>query len=51
MSTASRDRGYVLTYELDGNLLVVQKIGALENDTKRTLADLLSNSIVYTDDI
>ena len=36
------------TYEFDGDLLVVQKVGALENDTKRTLTDLLAHTIVDT---
>ena len=39
------------TYEFDGNLLVVQKIRSFENDTKRTLSDLLADSVVDTDDI
>lgn len=35
-----------LAYEFDGHLLVVQQIGAFEDDTKRTLSDLLANTIV-----
>ena len=39
------------TYEFDGNLLVVEEVGTLKDDTERTLSDLLSHSVVYTDDV
>lgn len=39
------------TYKLDRNLLVVQQIGALKDDTKGTLANFLANAVVNTDDI
>lgn len=39
------------TYKLDGNLLVVQQVGALENDTERALANLLADAVVHADDI
>ena len=39
------------TYKFDGHLLVVEQIGAFENDTKGALADLLAYSVVDTDDI
>lgn len=32
--------------ELDGNLLLVKQVGALENDAEAALADLLSDAIV-----
>lgn len=37
-----------MTYEFDGHLLVVQKVGALEDDTERTFTDLLADTIVDT---
>lgn len=36
------------THEFDGHLLVIKKVGTLENDTKGTLSDLLSNAVVDT---
>jgi hypothetical protein len=39
------------THEFDGDLLIVQQIGPLENNAKRTLSNFLSYSIVYADDI
>lgn len=36
------------THEFDCYLLVVQEVGALENDTKRTLTDLLAHTVVDT---
>ena len=40
-----------MTYKLDGDLLVVEEIGSLKDDTKRALANLLPHSIVHTYDI
>jgi len=37
-----------ITYEFNGHLLVVQKVGALEDDTERTLTDLLAYAVVDT---
>lgn len=37
-----------MTYEFDGHLLVVQKVGALEDDTERTFTDLLAHAVVDT---
>ena len=39
------------THKLDGNLLVVQEIGAFEYDAERTLADLLADAVVDAYDI
>ena len=39
------------TYEFDGDLLVVQQVGAFEYDTKGALSNLLPDAIVHTDDI
>lgn len=39
------------THKLNGNLGVIQQIGALENDTKRALSNLLADAIVDADDI
>lgn len=44
------DRRWV-THKLDCDLLVVQQIRSLEQDTERTLADLLSHAIMHTDDV
>lgn len=38
-------------FEFDGNLLVVQEVGALEDDTERTLANLLSHPVVDAHDV
>ena len=35
-------------YEFDGDLLVVQEVGALENDTKGAFTDLLAHTVVDT---
>ena len=35
-----------LTYKLDSHLLIIQEIGALENNTKRPFTNLLSHSVV-----
>lgn len=34
------------TYEFDRHLLVIEEIGALKNDTERSLTDLLADSVV-----
>lgn len=39
------------SYKFDGDLLIVEQVGALEYYTKGPLADLLANSIVYSNDI
>ena len=36
------------THEFDGDLLVIQKIGTFENNTKGSLSDFLSDAIVDT---
>jgi len=35
-------------YKFYGNLLVVEEVGTLENDTKGAFANLLSNAVVDT---
>ena len=40
-----------LTYKLDSHLLIIQEIGALENNTKRPFTNLLSHSVVDTHNI
>lgn len=40
-----------VTYEFDGDLLVVQQIGSLEDDTKGTLANLLPHPVMDANDI
>lgn len=44
----TRYKGTASTHKFDGHLLVVQEVGALKNDTKRTLADLLTHTVVDT---
>lgn len=44
-------KGLGETYEFDGDLLVVQQVGAFEYDTKGALSNLLPDAIVHTDDI
>lgn len=44
-------RKAMATHKLDGDLLIVQQVGALEDDTKRTLANLLPNPVVHTDNV
>jgi hypothetical protein len=44
------DKG-TTTYEFDGDLLVVQEVGALENDTERTLSNLLPDPVMDADDV
>lgn len=39
------------TYEFDGDLLVVQQVGSLEDDTKGTLANLLPHPVMDADDV
>jgi len=39
------------THEFNGDLGVVQQIGALEDDTERTLADLLADAVMHADDV
>ena len=39
------------TYKFDGNLLVVEEVGALKDDAKRTLANLFGYSIVDAIDV
>lgn len=52
ISDAARfQREMVATYEFDSDLLIVQEICAFENDTKRSLSDLLSNPVMNTDDV
>ena len=38
-------------YEFDSNLLVVQQVDALENNTKGSFADLLANPVMNTNDV
>lgn len=40
-----------VTYKFDGDLGVIEQIVAFEDDTKRTLADFLPNTVVDTYDI
>lgn len=42
-----RQRGRV-TYEFDGDLLVVQEVGAFKDDTKGAFTDLLAHTVVDT---
>ena len=37
--------------ELDGNLLLIEQIGALKDDAERALADLLADAVVDADDV
>jgi hypothetical protein len=46
-----RERWTVKTHKLDCDLLVVQQICSLEQDTERTLANLLSYTIMHTHDV
>ena len=39
------------THEFNGDLGVVQQVGALEDNTERTLADLLADAVVHADDV
>jgi hypothetical protein len=36
------------TYKFDSNLLVIQEVGALENDTEGTFTDFLADTVVDT---
>lgn len=40
-----------LTYKFDGYLLVVEKVGAFENDAKRALSYLFAHSVVHSNDV
>lgn len=44
-------QGVTATHKLDCDLLVVQQVGALEDDTERTLANFLPNPVVHTDNV
>lgn len=39
------------THKFDGNLLIVQQIGTLEDDTEGTLSYLLAYSIMNTNNV
>lgn len=39
------------THEFDSDLLVVEEVRSLEDDAKRAFSNLLSDAVVYTDDI
>lgn len=39
------------THKLDGDLLVVKQVRALEDDTERALSDLLAHPVVDTDHV
>lgn len=39
------------TYKLDGDLLVVEKVRALENHAKGTLPNLLSHPVVHPNNV
>jgi hypothetical protein len=39
------------TNEFDSDLLVIQEVGALKDDTKRSFADLLADAVVDTHNI
>ena len=41
----------ICTYELDGNLLVIQEVCAFKDDTERALSDLLSDAIMNANDV
>lgn len=45
------DSGRMTTYEFDGDLCVVEQVGAFKDDAKRSLSDLLAHAIVHADDI
>lgn len=36
------------THEFDSNLLVVEEVGTLKDDTKRSLSDFLAHAVVDT---
>jgi hypothetical protein len=38
-------------FKFNGNLLVIQQVGPLKNDTKGTLSNLFAHSIVNTDHV
>ena len=37
--------------KLDGDLLLVEQVGALEDDAEAALADLLADAVVHADDV
>lgn len=39
------------THKFDGDLLVVQKVGTLEDDAEGTLADLLAHPVMHANDV
>lgn len=39
------------TYKLNGDLLVVQQVSSLEDDTEGALADFLADAVVHADDV
>jgi len=41
----------IKTYKLDGNLLVVQEIGAFEDDAEGALSNLLADAIMHADHV
>lgn len=40
-----------ITHKLDGDLLVVEEIRTLENDTKGALSDLLPYTVMHTNNV
>lgn len=53
MLAGQRRNGEVVvgTHEFDGNLSVVQQVGALEDDTEGTLANLFADAVMHADDV
>ena len=47
----TRTLGQRETNKFNGNLLVIQQVGPLENDTKGTLSNLFAHSVVNTDHV
>lgn len=41
----------IRTHEFNGDLSVVQQVCTLEDDTERTLADLLADAVMHADDV
>lgn len=48
---STRTLGLRETNKFNGNLLVIQQVGPLKNDTKGTLSNLFAHSIVNTDHV
>jgi hypothetical protein len=45
-------RGFALVrFELDGNLLLIKQVDALEDDAKGALANLLANAVTNANDV